>query len=123
MIRIVGVQRSQSPEREFVLLQNQGSLRISLRGHVIMSESALDNSDLANAAHALTDDVLIPPGTYVLLATGVGQPRWVRTKDGIMVYYAYMNRTESVWNGCVGPLHVLGTQHTYAERANAVYLR
>ena len=123
MIRIVGVQRNELANREFVLLQNQGSLRIGLRGHVIMSESALDNSDLANAAHAFTDDVLVPPGTYILLSSGAGHPRWVRTKDGTMVYYAYMNRVEPVWNLCVGPLHVLGTQHTYAERANAVYLR
>jgi hypothetical protein len=34
-----------------------------------------------------------------------------------MVYYAYMNREVSVWERVAGPVHILSTQHTFAERA------
>lgn len=123
MIRIVGVQRNDSPEKEFILLQNQGSLRVPLKGHIIAGESALATSDLGFAAHALSDDALIPPGMYVLIASGCGEPRWRTTKDGSMIYYTYMNRTTSVWNRVSGSLHVLALQHTYVERGPAILLR
>jgi hypothetical protein len=72
VIRIVGLQRNESTTQEFILLQNQGSLRLSLRGHVIVSDAAIENSDLSFAAHAFNDDVQVPPGMYVLLSTGRG---------------------------------------------------
>jgi hypothetical protein len=40
-----------------------------------------------------------------------------------LIYYAYMNRTATVWDRCASPLHVLNTQHTYVERGPAVMLR
>lgn len=117
MIRIVGLQRNESTAQEFVLLQNQGSLRLSLRGHLIVSDAAIESADLSFAAHAFNDDVQVPPGMYILLATGRGAPRWTRTKEGALVYYAYMNRDTAVWDRVAGPLHILNTQHTFAERA------
>ena len=89
---------------------------MSLRGHVVLSESAVEQRDLSSNAHIFSDDVLIPAGMYVILYSGDGEPRWARTKDGAMVYYVYMNRESPVWDRCVGSLHVLSTQHTYAER-------
>ena len=41
MIRIVGIQRAERPEEEFVLLQNQGGMRLNLRGHVILTDAAV----------------------------------------------------------------------------------
>lgn len=123
VIRIVGLQRNESVAQEFVLLQNQGSLRLNLRGHIVVSENAITESDLTQAAHAFSDDVLIPPGMYVLLITGNGQSRWARTKDGALVYYAFMNRDSSVWNRYSCPVHLLCTQHTYSERPPALLLR
>jgi len=105
------------------LLQNQGSLRLSLRGHLVVSESAIENSDLSFAAHAFNDEVQIPPGMYVLLATGRGSPRWTRTKEGALVYYAYMNRDVCVWDRAAGPLHILCPQHTFTERQAPLLLR
>ncbi len=122
MIRIVGLQRNESTAQEFVLLQNQGSLRLSLRGHLVVSDAAIEHSDLSFAAHAFNDDVQVPPGMYILLATGRGNPRWVRTKEGALVYYAYMNRDTSVWERASGSVHVLCPQHTFAERAPALLL-
>ena len=123
MIRIVGLQRNESTTQEFVLLQNQGSLRLSLRGHLVVSDAAIERSDLTFAAHAFSDDVLIPPGMYVLLVTGRGAPRWARTREGALVYYAYMNRDDSVWERVGGPVHVLSPHHTFAERPPALLLR
>lgn len=123
MIRIIGVQRNDSPSKEFVLLQNQGSLRTNIRGHVVLSETAITDSDLSFAAHVFSDDVLVPAGMYVLLSTACGEPRWTKTKDGAMIYYAFMNRGGPVWDRSEGPVHVLNLQHTYVERGPALLLR
>ena len=123
MIRIVGLQRNESAAQEFVLLQNQGSLRLNLRGHLVLSETAIDDGDLTRSSHIFNDEALIPPGMYVLLFTGSGTPRWARTKDGAMVYYTFMNRDQSVWERSSGPVHLLSTQHSFSERPPALLLR
>lgn len=123
MIRIVGVQRHELAQKEFILLQNQGSLRINLKGHLVAGEVAIASSDLSFAAHAFAEDALVPPGMYVLLSTGCGEPKWARTKEGSLVYYTYMNRTSPVWERSCGAVHLLALQHTYAERGPALLLR
>jgi len=120
VLRIVGVQKNAFAEQEFVLLQNQGSLRVTLRGHVVLSECAVDSGDLGITAHAFKDEVHIPPGMYVILFSGQGDPRWAKTKDGAMVYYTYMGREASVWHHRPGPFHVLNRVHTYSERREAL---
>ncbi len=123
MIRIVGLQRNQSVAQEFVLLQNQGSLRLNLKGHLVIGELALNEGDLTHAAYAFGEDVLIPPGMYVLLFSGSGVSRWARTRDGAQVYYSFMNRQTSVWEQNPGPIHLLSTQHSFSERPPALLLR
>jgi hypothetical protein len=123
VIRIVGVQRSAIPEKEFVLLQNQGSLRLKLRGHVLVSDASLEASDLSLGAHAFSDEELIPPGMFVLLFSGSGTPKWSKTKENQLVYYAYMNRRAPVWENVPGAVHILSTHHTYTERPPALLLR
>jgi hypothetical protein len=115
VIRIVGLQRNESPEAEFVLLQNQGSMKTPLRGHVLMSEDTIALGD-RDRAHVFRDDAVIPPGMYVLLTTGCGESRWAKSRDGSLVFYCYMNRSETVWSDAATPMHVLATQHTFAER-------
>ncbi len=88
-----------------------------------MSQSALEGAELDSVAHAFSDDVLIPPGMYVVLSSGVGEPRWTKTKECQLVYYAYMGRRQPIWDRCSGPVHILCTQHTFAERAPAIILR
>jgi hypothetical protein len=115
MIRVIGIQRAETPAQEFVLLQNQGSMRTSLRGHVLMAESALAASGQGAALHAFADEVMIPAGMYVILGSGCGVPRWGRTKEGGLLYFAYMGRDRSVWTE-LGPLHLLNTHHSFVER-------
>ncbi len=117
MIRIVGVQRNTDPDLEFVLLQNQGSLRVHLRGHAIVGEIALHPSATGESVHLFADDVDVQPGMYVLLRSGVGEPHWTRTRDGSTVYCAYMRRSKGgVWDLYNGPIHVLGPQHSFVMR-------
>lgn len=116
MLRIVGLQRSSDASSEFLLLQNQGSLRLHLKGHAILADQV---SDLAMPqAHVFPDDVDIQAGLFVLLSTGKGTPRWVKTKDGSLVYYAYMDRQRPVWSSAQLPLHVMTITHSYSERMN-----
>lgn len=117
MIRIVGVQRNESPNEEFVLFQNQGTLRETLRGHVVLSEAALEHGEHLRLSHVFREDEQVPSGMYVILYSGHGTPRWARTKENALVFFAYMGRDESVWNQCTGPLHLLVKQHSYAVRS------
>jgi hypothetical protein len=117
MIRIVGVQRNSQPDQEFVLLQNQGSMRANLRGHLLVNESAFLSGEVGDNFHPFTEEVSIGAGQYVVIYTGFGSSRWVRTKDGTVVYHTYMGRRSSVWEHALLPLHILNVQHSYSERA------
>lgn len=123
MLRIVGLQRGETADREFLLLQNQGSMRIHLKGHAILSESAMLTGDLSMGAYAFPDDIYIAPGLYVVLTSGAGVPRWAKTKDGTQVFHAYMFKDEPVWSRVELPLHAMGTQHVYAERSEPLLVR
>lgn len=116
MLRIVGVHKDELAQNEFVLLQNQGHMRVTLKGHVIMSDSMVQGSN-EPLWHVFSDEEAVPAGLYVLLSSGSGQPHWARTKDGAHVYHTYMNRTDSVWNHAQLPLHVLAQQHSYSVRS------
>ena len=123
MLRIVGVQKSDQVEREFLLLQNHGTLRVCLRGHVVLAERAIAQADLCDAAHVFTEEEHIPAGLYVLLSTGAGLAHWGRTKDGAHVYHAYASRPAPLWSHCDGPIHLLSPCHAYMERPEALSLR
>jgi hypothetical protein len=119
MLRIVGVQRSDNSLEEFVLLQNHSSMRMRLRGHVIMSEAYLSHYAL-DAIYAFTDEECIHPGAFVILHSGTGINRWAKTKQGSMVYMCYIGAREPIWSTAPGPMHILCTQHTYEERTSPI---
>jgi len=115
MIRIVGVQRCAESKGEFVLLQNQGAMRLVLRGHVLMAEEAFDHSP-SHAVHVFVDEVKIGPGQFVLLRSCSGEPHWSTTKEGHHVYHTFANSDRPIWSATQGTLHLLGVQHTFTER-------
>ncbi|MFN8219574.1 MAG: hypothetical protein U0S12_05515 [Fimbriimonadales bacterium] len=124
MLRIVGIQRADTPDREFVLLQNQGSMRVNLRAYVLMSEAAVATGSLYSTSHVFSDEVHIAPGMYVLLLSGCGESKWTRTKEGMHVYQTYMNQDRPVWSRLEGPLHIMHAHHTYVERtADVITMR
>jgi hypothetical protein len=116
MVRIVGVQRHEEIGSEFVLLQNQGSMKVNLKGHVVAAQSVVDAGDVSEAIHIFSDDVFVLPGMYVLLRTCSGVGHWNHTHDRYSTYYAYMHRRTPVWSRHVGPLHVMAPQHKWVER-------
>lgn len=122
MIRIVGIQKDDNIGREFVLLQNHGSMRVNLRGHAIVSEAALVDGTQSPAVHLFSDDVSIMPGQFVLLRTCPGSSHWSTTNEGQRVYYTHMGRLGPVWCRSEGPVHVLAPQHSFCERATEALL-
>ncbi len=118
MLRIVGVEKSERAAREFVLLQNQSGLRMSLAGYAVMAGGLVDGETFGEAPdiHVFAEEEQIPGGTFVLLATGFGTPRWALTKDGQRIFHVYMNRERPLWSRREGPVSLLGVQHTYNPR-------
>lgn len=118
MLRIVGVQKSDRASGEFVLLQNQGGLRMNLKGHAVMASGLVEGDTFLEApdVHVFDENEQVPAGTFVLLSTGQGSPRWGMTKDGQRILHVYMNRERPVWSRREGPVSVLGVQHTYNPR-------
>lgn len=116
MIRIVGVQRSDNIGQEFVLLQNQGSMRVNLRGHAVFAEGAINDGPNSAAWHVFSEDEHIMPGQYVLLRTCPVARHWTTTTEGQRVYHTSMGRLSSVWQHVPGSIHLLAPQHSFCER-------
>lgn len=122
MIRIVGVQKSDQLGQEFMLLQNQGSMRVGLKGHIVMANEVLTCSAGAAAMHVFVDDIDVMPGQYVLLRSCPGSARWTVTKEGQRVHNSYMDRLNPVWARFEGPFHILAPQHTYCDKFSEAIL-
>lgn len=114
MVRIVGVQRSEDIHREFVLLQNQGSLRANLRGLTLLAGCTVGADQ--PVLYVFPDDVDVAPGNFVLLKTSVCPGKWCLTSDGQRVFYTGMGKSEPFWSCWKGEVHLLGIQHTFCER-------
>jgi hypothetical protein len=116
MLRIVGIQRSENAESEFVLLQNQASLRIPLRGHAVISNGYVER-ECISSIHAFSEEEQIHSGAYVMLRTGFGESRWGTSRDGSHVFYVFMGRSNPIWQSEVGALSVMHVQHCFEERS------
>ena len=116
MIRIVGVQKSDNIGQEFILLQNQGSMRVHLKGHAVIADAALVEGASSPAVHLFSDEIDVMPGQFVLLRTCPGSGHWSITNEGQRVYYTHMERLNPVWHRFPGPFHILAPQHTFCER-------
>ena len=115
MVRIVGLQRSEDVHSEFVLLQNQGSLRANLRGLTLLAGCTVGTD--RPALYVFPDDVEVAPGNFVLLKSSPCPGRWCLTSDGQRVFYTGMGRSDVFWSKFRGEVHVLGIQHTFCERS------
>ena len=118
MLRVIGIQRHESADQEFVLLQNQGHMRLILRGILLASESAVTGKSLDRSIHAFTEEESIGPGLFVMLTTGAGEPHWGKTRDGAYVFHTFMNAERPFWIDCECPLHVMQAIHSFTERNN-----
>lgn len=112
MLRIAGIQRNTDPDQEFVLLKNQGLLKINLRGHMIADENAFSSACLHEKVFVFSEEVILPPGAYAMVVTGKGENGWGRSADGSLVYYAFWGKKHPVWTDEASPIHVLGVLHS-----------
>ncbi len=122
MIRIVGMQRNPDPTQEFVLLQNQGGIRVQLRGHALVAESSVNEPAGLQEVYLISEDVQLQPGQYALVRTCSCSGRWCHKNDGYSVFYTGLGRQSSVWSRFEGPIHILAPQHTFCERTTESYL-
>lgn len=81
-----------------------------------MAEVCVEQGMALDCFHIFNEQEAIPPGAFVVLQTGPGEPKWTRTKDSSLAYYCYLNQPESVWDRRPGPLHILAINHTFANR-------
>lgn len=115
MLRIVGIQRSDRVSEEFILLQNHCSMRLPLKGHILVSEKRILSPD-EGFIYVFPEEELIHPGAFVLLRCGYGDGRWGRTKQGTLVFTTYLNQKEFHWHHAGEKIHISSIQHSYEER-------
>lgn len=117
MLKIVEVHAASTAQGEYVVLQNQGLVTVSLRGWSVCTDAYLygEPSELAQQMFIFRDDVQIKPYTRVVLFTGAGEDGWVPTIDGRQAYCAYWQRTERIWSQAQN-VHIL---HLAASRCIA----
>lgn len=115
MLRIVGMQRSSDPEKEFVLVQNQGSMRIELRGHALMFIPDVNTSGAGVRFFPLLNSERVVPGGFVLISSGHGRDGLAKTIDGSQILRLFANQSKPLWSEESGNLSILATQHTFSE--------
>ncbi len=108
MLKIIEVRTAPRPEGEYVVLQNEGLVSLSLCGWALCSESVFspDSPDWSSSFYMFDHDVNIRPYTRVVLFTGSGEDGWVPTIDGKQAFLAYWNRRQSVWKNAQ-TIHIL----------------
>jgi hypothetical protein len=117
----MAVQRSDDPQREYVLLQNHGSLRVDLKGHVLADDVGLEKSD-RERMHVFSSDAQIPAMAYVLLITGKGKDGWYQDNDARPVYCVYWNKSTPIWSARLDPIHLLNVIHTNRPRSEGLII-
>lgn len=114
MLKIIEVHPATSTQGEYIVLQNQGLVTVSLRGWALCTDAYLDGDpmQMAQEMYVFRDDVAIKPYTRVVLFTGSGEDDWVPTVDGRQAYCAYWNRRERIWSSAahVHLLHLLNSR-------------
>jgi hypothetical protein len=102
MLKIVEVHACHYPDGEYVVLQNQGTLTVPLRGYLLTSQDflQLDPYNVSNAMYVFRAEATIKPYGRVVLFTGAGYDGWQPTTDGRQCYVAYWGREETVWSRC-----------------------
>ena len=114
MLKIIDLNISLSAQGEYVVLQNQGLITVSLRGWALCTDAYLAGSveKMTDEMYIFTQDEPIKPYTRVVLFTGEGSPGWYGTVDGKQAYLEYWCRPSPVWSkaGQLNLLHVASSR-------------
>jgi len=99
LLKIVDLHPASTPGSEYVVLQNQGLITISLKGWALAGDSYMsgDPGRSASETFIFAEDIPIKPYTRVVLFTGEGTDGWYETIDNKTAYLVYWNRPSSVW--------------------------
>ncbi|MGQ9542393.1 MAG: hypothetical protein ACUVTY_15095 [Armatimonadota bacterium] len=99
MFRVIGVETGEHPRKEFVVIRNQSLRYENLRGWAITDESFFSNNPLmlAERLYVFREEIMVEPGAYVALCTGVGENHWARAADGRNVFIVYWGKDRCVW--------------------------
>lgn len=99
MFRVIGVETGEHPRKEFVVIRNQSLRYENLRGWAITDESFFGNNPLmlAERLYVFREEIMVEPGAYVALCTGVGENHWARAADGRNVFIVYWGKDRCVW--------------------------
>ena len=101
MLKIVEVHPSHRADCEYVVLQNHGTLSVSLRGYALCSQTYLFEPALADVdTYVFRVDEIVKPYGRVVLFTGAGCDGWQPTTNGQQCYVAYWQREEATWSHC-----------------------
>ncbi|HZP83566.1 MAG TPA: hypothetical protein VFB21_18115 [Chthonomonadaceae bacterium] len=126
MLKIVEIHTSASAQGEYVVLQNQGLVTLSLRGWALCTDAYLegDPGQIADQMYIFRDDIAVKPYTRVVLFTGGGVDGWQPTTDGRQAYCAYWGRRERIWTHAahLHVLHLLTSRKVVAPVPAAVAL-
>ncbi len=118
MLKIVDIHAAAGVQGEYVVLENQGLVTVSLRGWALCTDAYLggDAAQLAAEMYIFREDIPIKPYTRIVLFTGSGQDGWVPTVDGRQAYCAYWGRSERVWTHAAHAhiLHLLSSKRIAA---------
>jgi hypothetical protein len=99
LLKITDLHPASTPGSEYVVLQNQGLITISLKGWALAGDSYLsgDAARSAGETFIFSDDIPIKPYTRVVLFSGEGTDGWYETIDNKTAYLVYWNRPTPVW--------------------------
>lgn len=124
MLKIVDVHRAQHVAGEYVVLQNQGLMTVTLQGWALCTAAYLggDPVSAAREMFIFTQDVPIKPYTRVVLFTGDGVEGWQPTNDGKQAYVAYWRKRDPVWTRTdrINLLQIASTRRLAVEPEHAV---
>ena len=114
MLKIVDIHPASGVQGEYIVLQNQGLVTVSLRGWALCTDAYLegDATRVMDEMYIFREDIPIKPYTRVVLFTGSGQDGWVPTIDGKQAYCAYWGREQRIWTQSAH-VHVL---HMFTAR-------
>ncbi len=118
MLKIVDIHLSDSPQGEYVVLQNHGLQTVSLRGWAVVTDTWYwgEPERTAPEIYIFTKDVPLKPYARVVLFTGEGEEGWCPTTDGKQAYLVYWRRRESAWHDTenLHLLHIASTKRACA---------
>lgn len=100
MLKVVDVHPAADVRGEYVVLQNQGLVSVTLRGWALCTEALLSGemTQIADELYVFRDEIAVKPYTKVVVFSGEGEDGWVPTTDGRLAYCAYWNRSRRIWS-------------------------